>query len=65
MMKGFMLFAFCLIFLVLSLSINQALASWIKTFLAWGCLLFLALVFREIWKMKYGVCKGDKWDEDP
>ncbi|MGI6684324.1 MAG: hypothetical protein ACOX47_02235 [Bacillota bacterium] len=64
-MKGLMLFAFCLIFLLLSLSVNAELASIIKTFIAWGSLLFLALIAREIWKLKFGAGDGNKWDEDP
>lgn len=40
MMKGLLLSAFCLVFLFLSLSINEALASIIKTIIAWGCFVF-------------------------
>ncbi|HHT62991.1 MAG: hypothetical protein ACOX4H_08050 [Bacillota bacterium] len=65
MMKGLLLSAFCLVFLFLSLSINEALASIIKTIIAWGCFVFLSLTAWEIWKLKYGAGKESKWDEDP
>ncbi|MEL7565192.1 MAG: hypothetical protein AAGU27_09940 [Dehalobacterium sp.] len=64
-MKALTLVALCLIFLFLSLSINESLASITKTIIAWGGLLFFVLVVKEMWKLRCGAEKSNKWDEDP
>jgi len=63
--KVLTLVALCLIFLLLSLSINETLASMTKTIIAWGGFLFFALVVKEMWKLRCGTEKSNKWDEDP
>lgn len=64
-MKVIMLGVLCLIFLVFSLFVNETMAEFIKTIVVWGSFLFLVLVLIEIWKLRFGAEKSNKWDEDP